>query len=140
MNLIIHEIFISEWTLSLRELFYSKYLNLKNYLNFKNYLNYFILQLLQWNCFTLTSSHQLLHLYRFTYLKYITSHLTSVRGPISYRICFMACRLFIAQLGPGLKSKTKALDHSRTLNLLWIHPPTHHPLTKNFLQGSRHRV
>ena len=32
----------------------------------------------------------------------------------------------------GLKSKTKALDHSRTLNSLWIHPPT-----ENFLQGSR---
>ena len=41
---------------------------------------------------------------------------------------------FIVQLGPGLKSKTKAFDQSRTLNSLWIH----HPPTKNFLQGSRH--
>ena len=39
----------------------------------------------------------------------------------------------VVQLGPGLKSKTKALDQSRTLNSLWIHhhhpPTTHQPPT-----------
>ena len=35
----------------------------------------------------------------------------------------------IVQLGPSLKSETKALDQSRTLNSLWTThhpPPTHH--------------
>ena len=48
-------------------------------------------------------------------------------------------KTLVVQLGPGLKSKTKALDRSRTLNSLWIHhhhPPTHPP-TENLLQGSR---
>ena len=33
----------------------------------------------------------------------------------------------IVQLGPGLKSKTKALDQSRTLNSLWTTTTTHPP-------------
>ena len=48
------------------------------------------------------------------------------------------CLSLIVQLGPGLKSETKALDQSRTLNLLWTtHPP---PTTANFLRGSRLRM
>ena len=44
--------------------------------------------------------------------------------------------IFIVQLGPGIKSTTKALYQSRTLNALWNHPPTHMP-TENFLKDSR---
>ena len=45
---------------------------------------------------------------------------------------------YMVQLGSGLKSKTKALDQRRTLNSLWIHPPTTHPPpTENFSKGFR---
>ena len=50
------------------------------------------------------------------------------------------------QLGPGLKSKTKALDQSRTLNSLWTtnfppaQPRHHPPPTENFSKGSRLRM
>ena len=40
------------------------------------------------------------------------------------------------QLGPGLKSETKVLDQSRTLNSPYKPPPT----TENFLKGSRLRT
>ena len=39
-----------------------------------------------------------------------------------YKLYYFS-KLFV-QLGPGLKSETKALDQSRTLNSLWT---THHP-------------
>ena len=48
------------------------------------------------------------------------------------------CSSSFVQLGPGLKSETKALDQSRTLNSLWTTnfapaQPRHHPkLLSNF--------
>ena len=36
-------------------------------------------------------------------------------------------KIVFVQLGPGLKSKTKTFDQSRTLNSLWTPPPTTHP-------------
>ena len=44
----------------------------------------------------------------------------------------------IVQLGPGLNSKTKALDQSGTQNSLWTttnHPPTENSITKKNLTG-----
>ena len=47
----------------------------------------------------------------------------TLSGTVSEFRINVIIRISFVQLGPGLKSKTKALDQIRTLNSLWIHNP-----------------